>query len=94
MTGLTHEKTVQVANEIFAALKQRKDLLALDEATRRLRSHPESDYAELQDFGRDVLSVVAIERLIGNADCFAIADVLLRSINRQWSLNTQQGEAP
>lgn len=82
---MTHDQQVEKAIQIFAALKERKQLLAMSESERASRPYPENDDAELRDFGKDMVSVVAIEKLgIGNADCFAIADVLLRAIERQW----------
>ena len=84
---MTHDKKVAVANKMFATLKYRYELAAMDDATLNIRPHPESDNAEIQDFGKDMQRVVNIEALgIGSAgDLFAIADVLLRAIDRQWA---------
>jgi hypothetical protein len=83
---MTHEKLVSIANEIFGHLKDRQELWQMDEPTRAARPHPENDDAELQDFGKDIQSVAWMEKMgVGKLDCFAIAHVLLRAIDRQWT---------
>lgn len=64
----------------------------MSESARAARRYPEDDHAELTDYFKDIERVVAIEQLgvgnAGNADCFAIAEVLLRAIDRQWDSGT------
>jgi hypothetical protein len=80
---MTHDELVQKANVIFEAIKKRDDLYfsGRTELT-------ENEHAEVMDHCKDVERVVALETQgvgkVGNADCFAIANVLLRAINRQW----------
>ena len=82
----THEQLVEFANEIFSHIKHRYELLAME---RKGRPLSDSDEAELLDFSKDVQVMLYIEGLgigkAGNGDCFAIADVLLRAIYRQWT---------
>ena len=81
---MTHDELVQKANFIFAAIKERQELSELP-----LEGLNGSQEANVIDYWEDARRVVAIEAQgigeAGNADCFAIADVLLRAINRQWS---------
>jgi hypothetical protein len=79
-----HRRSISIANEIFEALEYR---LMLSMSEKKWEDLDGSEFAELMDYGEDMARVVAIENLgIGkNADCFAIADVLLRAIDRQCS---------
>jgi hypothetical protein len=79
---MTHEKLVAIANEIFAGIEERK---RLSKAAADGTALDESRDAELQDFLKDMRSVVGIEAAIGmNVDPLALAEVLLRAIGRQW----------
>ena len=77
---MTHDELVAKANFIFAAIKERDDLFFNGQ-----RDLTENEEAELQDHCKDVEGVLFMEeRGDGNVDCFVIANVLLRAINRQW----------
>jgi hypothetical protein len=82
----THDELVSAANKIFATIKLRKELSRGAETP--MSKYEENVHAELQDYGKDMETVVAYEAMgigeAGRADCFAIADVLLRAIARQW----------
>jgi hypothetical protein len=82
---MTHDELVQKANFIFDAIKKRDDLYFNG---RGLGEMTPSEESEVVDHCKDVNYVLGIEALgigaAGKADCFAIANVLLRAINRQW----------
>ena len=79
---MTHDELVEKANFIFAAIKKRDDLLF---SGRKCSELTENEIAELDDHCKDVRGVTFMEaRGDGNIDCFVIANVLLRAINRQW----------
>ena len=77
---MTHEERVAIANELFGSLKKIDDIRGKDERT-------EHDEITLECLGLvDLIKdVVGIEhRITLDADTFALADVLLRSIARHY----------
>jgi hypothetical protein len=87
---MTHDELVEKAKFIFAAIKERDDLLCRPKGGELT----ENEEADLQDHFKDVQRVLGIEAKgigsPGSADCFAIANVLLRAINRQWEQTTNE----
>jgi hypothetical protein len=81
---MTHDELVEKANYIFAAIKERVELCGKPHDNLN-----QSEEAEVHDHIKDLWAVLPIESVIGNADCFAIAMVLLRAIERQWAAPAQ-----
>jgi hypothetical protein len=77
--SMTHDELVQKANSIFNILKWEEDFLGIP----RLSWHEERKKIE---------RVVGAERIIGNMDCYTLAKVFLRAINRQFKPRTGDPE--
>ena len=82
---MDHDELVEKANFIFNAIKERDDTFFSGRSASETTPNEES---EVVDHYKDMARACGIEATgigaAGNADCFAIAIVLLRAINRQW----------
>ena len=89
---MTHDELVQKANFIFDAIKKRDEIYFSGRKPTELTPNEE---AEVMDHDKDIGGVLYLESQgVGDTDCFVIANVLLRAIDRQWRPSVAANQKP